>query len=222
MVIWGVWNGQRSGVFRPALAGALLLGLTVPVQADIYRWVDDNGTVHYSSTPQPETSQRERRIYDSEGRMREILPAPMSAEERAQAAAEREQAERNLEATQRARQDRVAREHQLRRAYTSLEEIEELRERRERSIGGNVLRSEAQEKTLLRERERIRRQLDGVNENSALADRYRAELDELDARIARERQYRRGQRERLSAIHERLDLDRRDFQQLVLNGRVND
>ncbi|WP_196800281.1 DUF4124 domain-containing protein [Thioalkalivibrio sp. ALE12] len=219
MVIWGAYNRKREGLWQSWVAAALLLGLAVPVQADIYRWVDDDGTVHYSSTPQPETSQRERRIYDSEGRMREILPAPMSAEERAQAAAEREQAERDLEATQRARQDRAAREQQLRRAYASLDEIEELRERRERSIAGNIQRSEAQEKTLLRERERIRRQLDGANEGSPLADRYRAELEELDARIARERQYRRGQRDRLSAIHERLDLDRRDFQQLVMNGR---
>ncbi len=219
MVIWGAYNRKREGLWRSWVAAALLLGLAVPVQADIYRWVDDDGTVHYSSTPQPETSQRERRIYDSEGRMREILPAPMSAEERAQAAAEREQAESDLEATQRARQDRAERERQLRRAYASLDEIEELRERRERSITGNIQRSEAQEKTLLRERERIRRQLDGANEGSRLADRYRDELQELDARIARERQYRRGQRDRLSAIHERLDLDRRDFQQLVMNGR---
>ncbi len=196
----------------------VLLALAVPAQADIYRWVDDDGTVHYSSSPQPETSQRERRVYDSEGRMREILPAPMSAEERAQAAAEREQAERDLEATQRARQDRAERETQLRRAYASLDEIEELRDRRERSIGSNIQRSEAQEKTLLRERERIRRQLDGANEDSGLADRYHAELEELDNRIARERQYRRGQRDRLSAIHERLDLDQRDFQRLVQNG----
>lgn len=219
MVIWGAYNRERSGLWRPALAGALLLALAVPAQAEIYRWVDDGGTVHYSSTPEPETSQRERRIYDSEGRMREVLPAPMSAEERAQAAAEREQAERHLEATRQARQDRAERERQLRRAYASLGEIEELRERRERSIVANIQRSEAQEKTLLRERERIRRQLAGTSQESRLADRYRSELDELDARLAREREYRRGQRDRLSAIHERLDLDRRDFQQLVLNGR---
>lgn len=201
------------------MAGALLLGLAAPVQADIYRWVDDDGTVHYSSTPQPETSQRERHIFDSEGRVREVLPAPMSAEERAQAAAEREQAERELEAALRARQDRAARERQLRRAYESLDEIEELRERRERAIGGTIQRSEAQETTLLRERERIRRQKDNAPDGSPLLERYRSEMEELDARIARERQYRRGQRDRLSAIHERLDLDRRDFQQLVLNGR---
>ncbi|MFO7953355.1 DUF4124 domain-containing protein [Thioalkalivibrio sp.] len=218
MVIWGACNRKRSGPVCSRVAGVVLLALAVPAQADIYRWVDDDGTVHYSSSPQPETSQRERRVYDSEGRMREILPAPMSAEERAQAAAEREQAERDLEATQRARQDRAERETQLRRAYASLDEIEELRDRRERSIGSNIQRSEAQEKTLLRERERIRRQLDGANEDSGLADRYHAELEELDNRIARERQYRRGQRDRLSAIHERLDLDQRDFQRLVQNG----
>ncbi|WP_081616680.1 DUF4124 domain-containing protein [Thioalkalivibrio sp. ALJ16] len=218
MVMKGTWNGKWSTLARAALGAGLLLALANPALADIYRWVDDDGTVHYSSTPQPETSQRERRIYDSEGRMREVLPAPMSPEERARAAAEREQAERDLEATQRARQDRAARQIQLRQAYASLEEIEELRERRERSIGGNIQRSEAQERTLLRERERIRRQKDRADEGSALMQRYQSEVEELDARIARERQYRRGQRERLAAIHERLDLDRRDFQHMVMNG----
>lgn len=200
------------------MAGGLLLALVNPAPADIYRWVDDDGTVHYSSTPEPETSQRERRVYDSEGRLRTVLPAPMSPEERARAAAEREQAERDLEATQRARQDRAVRVTQLRQAYASLEEIEQLRERRERSIDANIHRSEVQERTLLRERERIRRQMRRADEGSALIRRYQAEIAELNARIARERQYRRGQQERLSAIHERLDLDRRDFQRLVMNG----
>ncbi|WP_156000757.1 DUF4124 domain-containing protein [Thioalkalivibrio sp. ALJT] len=218
MVMKGRWNGKRLRLVQAGVAGGLLLALVNPAPADIYRWVDDDGTVHYSSTPEPETSQRERRVYDSEGRLRTVLPAPMSPEERARAAAEREQAERDLEATQRARQDRAVRVTQLRQAYASLEEIEQLRERRERSIDANIHRSEVQERTLLRERERIRRQMRRADEGSALIRRYQAEIAELNARIARERQYRRGQQERLSAIHERLDLDRRDFQRLVMNG----
>lgn len=197
----------------------MLLCLAVPAQAEIYRWVDDEGTVHFSTTPGPEASQRERRVYDSEGRMREVLPAPPTPEERAHAAAQREQAERALAAAQAAREDREARVRQLRRAYESLADIEALRERRVVAIESNLRLSEAQEKTLLRERERIRRQAGQLGRGSGdevLEARYAAELQEIDGRLARERGYRRSQQERLQAIHERLDLDREDFRELGL------
>lgn len=214
------WRASRFAIVTAVLSLFFLTGSADANSADteIYRWVDDDGTVTYSTTPEPEAAQRERRIYDSEGRVRDILPAPMSAEERAEAAAARAQAQRELEAAKRAREDRLRRETQLRRSYDSLQDIENLRERQERAIMANIERSEVQEKTLLRERQRIRRQMDRVDDNSSLAERYQTELEELDRRIAREREYRRGQREQLAAINERLDLDRRDFRQMVLNG----
>lgn len=197
--------------------GILLLCLGVPGQAEIYRWVDDQGTVHFSSTPGPETSQRERRVYDSEGRLREVLPAPPTPEERERAARDRAEAERALAAAQAAREDRDARLRQLRRAYESLEDIEALRERRASAIESNLRLSEAQEKTLLRERERIRHQKDRTTGEEVLEARYAAELRELDERIERERSYQKSQRERLQAIHARLDLDQEDFRELVLD-----
>lgn len=191
--------------------------LALPAHAEIYRWVDDDGTVHYSSTPKPETSQRERRVFDSRGLMREIIPAPPTAEEREQARAEQARAQQELEAARQARVDRAARERQLRQAYENLDEIEELRARREAAIGGDIARSEAQEITLLRERERIRRQHADIDSAPA-RERFEAQLEDLEVRIGRERDYRRGQHERLDAIQQRLDLDREDYQRLVLDG----
>ncbi len=203
----------RRGVFW----GLVALVLALPAHAEIYRWVDDDGTVHYSNTPQPEASQRERRVFDSRGLMREIIPAPPTLEEREQARAEQEQAQQELEAARQARADRATRAHQLRQAYENLEEIEELRARRESAIGGDIARSEAQETTLLRERERIRQQY-ADSESASSRERFKAQLDDLEERIARERAYRQGQQDRLSAIQQRLDLDREDYQRLVMDG----
>ncbi|WP_038056905.1 DUF4124 domain-containing protein [Thioalkalivibrio sp. ALRh] len=212
-------GGRKRGSvwWRGVLWGLLPLVLALPAHADIYRWVDDDGTVHYSNSPQPEASQRERRVFDSHGLMREIIPAPPTAEEREQARAEQEQAQQELEAARQARADQAARERQLRQAYENLDEIEELRARRVAAIGGDIARSEAQEITLLRERERIRRQYESSESASARA-RFEVQLEDLEARIDRERAYRRGQEDRLAAIQQRLDLDRDDYQRLVVNG----
>lgn len=211
-------GGKRGFVWwRGVFWGLLVLALMLPAHADIYRWVDDDGTVHYSNTPQPEASQRERRVFDSHGLMREIIPAPPTAEEREQARAEQEQAQQALEAARQARADQASRERQLRQAYENLDEIEELRARREAAIGADIARSEAQETTLLRERERIRQQY-ADSESASSRERFKVQLDDLEDRIARERAYRQGQEDRLSSVQQRLDLDREDYQRLVIDG----
>lgn len=212
----GATKGTR--LVGAALCGALLLALAAPASAEIYRWVDDQGNVHFSSTPQPEASQRERQVYDRSGMRRETLPAPPTEEERARMAAERAQAERELAAAQQAREDRASRAQQLRRAYESLEDIDELHERRVTTIRGNIERAEGQEAILLRERERIQRQKESRPNNEQLQARYASEIEELDERLERQRSYRRGQEQQLQAIEERLELDRRDFRELVVNG----
>lgn len=212
----GTTKGTR--LVGAALCGVLLLALAAPASAEIYRWVDDQGNVHFSSTPQPEASQRERQVYDRSGMQRETLPPPPTREERAQVAAEREEAERELAAAQQAREDQALRVQQLRRAYESLEDIDLLRERRVTTIRGNIQRSEGQETILLRERERIQRQKESRPNNEQLQARYALEIEELDERLERQRSYRRGQEQQLQAIEERLELDRRDFRELVMNG----
>lgn len=105
---------------------AAAFAITGSLLADTYRWVDDNGVVHYGDTLPPEAAEKQKQVLNDvalpistiEGRKtREQLQAE------ARAKADRERIEMDA-AKQRAR-DRI-----LLDTYLSVEEIEMLRDRR--------------------------------------------------------------------------------------------
>jgi hypothetical protein len=199
-----------------------LLFLVPPLDAQIYRWVDDAGVVHYSRTPPPAAAEREIRELDARGLEREVRPAPPTAEGRERAAQAREQ--QRLEAErleqERARQQaeaaaREVRVRQLHQAYASVEDIEEQRDRRLGMVQNALLLSERQEVTLQRERDRIAAQVEGAREGSNL-QQYQAQLADLDRRIAREHAFQERQRETMAEIEASAAADLEDYQRLVL------
>jgi hypothetical protein len=199
-----------------------LLFLVPPLDAQIYRWVDDAGVVHYSRTPPPAAAEREIRELDARGLEREVRPAPPTAEDRERAALAREQ--QRLEAErleqERARQQaeaaaREVRVRQLHQAYASVEDIEEQRDRRLGMVQNALLLSERQEVTLQRERDRIAAQVEGAREGSNL-QQYQAQLADLDRRIAREHAFQERQRETMAEIEASAAADLEDYQRLVL------
>ncbi len=93
---------------------------------ELYRWVDDNGVVHYGDSIPPEFSSRERQIMNSQGIQIGTLEAEKTPEQRAMDARLRaEEAQRMREIQMRKQRDRV-----LLDTYLSVEEIEMLRDRR--------------------------------------------------------------------------------------------
>lgn len=104
---------------------ALML-LAAPVQAQLYRWVDEQGNVHYSDHLPPQATQRKREVLDEQGRILESYDP--EAERRAAEARAREQA--RLEA-ERAKQEAQARhDRMLLKTYTTVEDIELVRDDR--------------------------------------------------------------------------------------------
>ena len=200
--------------------------LAAPLDARIYRWVDDGGIVHYSTTPPPAASQRELRVLDAQGRERQIRPAPPTAEEREREAEAREQQRQEALAREeeQARQQadaaaREARARQLHRAYASVDEILEQRDRRLAMVENTLLLSHSQEETLRRERERIAAQIERAPADSRDLERYRRELADLNQRIEREQLSQHRQREALTAIRDHAEADIRDFEHFVAPRR---
>ena len=106
---------KRRGFFQICLAlicmfSCLWIAISSAVAATkIYRWVDDNGLVHYSDTLPQSYAAREHKIYDENIILREEVAAPPSAEElerqlrqqrlkelQAQASAEQAQKDRQI------------------------------------------------------------------------------------------------------------------------------
>ena len=60
---------------------------TAPVQAErMFKWVDDEGNIHYSDRVPPQHSKRERREYDVSGRTVKVYERAKTPEEKAEAA----------------------------------------------------------------------------------------------------------------------------------------
>ncbi|AGA32096.1 hypothetical protein TVNIR_0389 [Thioalkalivibrio nitratireducens DSM 14787] len=207
---------RKGGLLVPLLLAPPLL------DAQIYRWVDDAGVVHFSTTPPPETADRERRVLDRLGIERRVLPAPMSSEERQRQEAEREQERIEAQRREREHAQRIAegvalesRVRQLHRAYASVDEIVDQRDRRLGLVANNLKLSEGQEATLQRERDRIAAQLDDTRASPENQERYRRELADLDRRVAREQSFQQRQREAMAAIREQAAADIRDYERLL-------
>lgn len=202
------------------LAGFLL----PPADARIYRWTDDAGVVHYSTTPPPSAADRELRILDNEGRQRQVRPAPPTAEERERAAKKREEERREAEQREREQAQRQAeaaareqRSRQLRAAYASVDEIRQQRDRRVEMVKTTLMLSERQEATLQSELERIAAQMRSSQADEHTMARYREEFADLESRIHREWAFQRRQREMLAEITSSAEQDMRDFERLM-NG----
>lgn len=101
----------------------LLLALAaLPAEARLYKWVDENGKVHYTDTPPPESASRGNAELSKTGN---VVRKTESAEERQRRlAAEAEEARRKREAEEQARRDRA-----LLATYTSEAEIDLARDR---------------------------------------------------------------------------------------------
>lgn len=107
---------------------ALLLLLLTPVaQADsLYKWVDENGVVHYGDAIPAEVAEKERHVLNQHGVTKEVLERAKTMEElRAMEEAQKEIERQRHAARVQAENDRI-----LLDTYLSEDEIEMLRDRR--------------------------------------------------------------------------------------------
>ena len=117
---------------------ALLLVLaTMPAAVsadDIYRWVDENGTVHFGDSVPPQYVKNDRDVINERGVKVKTLPGEKTAEER--------EAERIKAAEENERLARIEaakqRDEILLSTYLSVEEIEALRNRRQELLEGRI------------------------------------------------------------------------------------
>jgi hypothetical protein len=117
---------------KPSASAAILLSIAfcalsaTAAAQQIRRWVDDNGVVHYSEVVPPEYADRDRDVLNRQGIAVGFEEGLVTAEERAELArlaAEEEARRIELEAI-------ATRDKMLLDTYLSVEDIEDLRDRR--------------------------------------------------------------------------------------------
>lgn len=92
----------------------------------LYRWVDENGVVHYGDHIPPEYANRDRNVLNNQGVSVGFEEGERTETERADQA----QQEAEAAAQQRAREEVARHDRMLLATYLTVEDIEELRDRR--------------------------------------------------------------------------------------------
>ena len=146
------------------VALAFLL-VAVSAQAQLYRWVDDNGQVQYSDKPPVTGPKKGVSELDSQGVVRKAPVVPLSPEEKAKQDADRTQAI-----------DRERRDRALLQSFSNTREIDVLRDRQIEAVQGGI-------QTNALRRQSVEARLDRLNKQT---ESYKKHGKELPADLAGE------------------------------------
>lgn len=174
-----------------------LLVLPLVLPAELYRWVDEDGQVHYSDRLPPERSSDQRRVFTRGGETlrdveRQPTPEELEALERARRAAEEETLHRAEQERRQAEYDRM-----LLLSYGSEKDLEHSRERR-------LERIQVQLDSALQRRQRLEEEIHVLEREAAAAERGGADAETVYRRLE-------TSRERLARENTRLEQRRRDI-----------
>ncbi len=146
------------------IVGLAVLSLAMPVGAELYKWVDDNGNVHYSDSVPAHVAKdgQKREVKSDSGMTKQVIDPPSEAElERRRQ--KRLEAKRELERKRREEEEQAERDRRLKRMYTSVDEIKATRDQRLKAIDGQI--------------ETRRRRVEGTKERLAKQRKEAARLE---------------------------------------------
>ena len=200
------------------LLGAALVAAATGAEAGerLYRWVDDQGRVHYSDTVPPDQAGQRREIKTTEGATVDTVEPPPTREE-LEAEATRRAAEAQVRARQEAEQRR-RQEHDrmLLMTFTSVEEMHTARDERLGAIESQIGLVESRIEKLQQRRAQLREEAvtaERTGRGDAAAV-YR-ELEQIERSIRQNREAIEDKRDTQARIRLRFSEDIERFRELV-------
>ena len=166
-----------NAYLRIALLAAIALAASVAPAQRLYRWVDENGVVHYGDRIPPQYADRDRALLNDQGVTVGKEQGSITPEERA--AIEKQQ--REEAAALEARAETARRDRMLLETYLSVADIEDLRDRRLELLQSQI---DVTENYL----DGLRRRLDGLHAEASKHKPYtdREGASEVPADLALE------------------------------------
>ncbi|TAG82316.1 MAG: DUF4124 domain-containing protein, partial [Betaproteobacteria bacterium] len=143
----------------PVLTGLLVLPLVVfaaNASAQLYKWTDENGKVHYSDTVPPSATDRARKEMRPDGTVKKQVDRALTQEERRIAAAKAAEDEKERIA----REERERKDRALLSTYTSLVDFDRVRDRALTLADGELTALRKQEASTSAAREALQKQAD--------------------------------------------------------------
>jgi hypothetical protein len=132
-------------------AAAMVAATTGVWAAGTYKWVDDQGVVHYSDKAPPDVPLKGETVLDKQGReVGKVDPPLTPAQQRAKAEEEQRQ-----KALAKAKDDQARKDRALMQSYTNEEEIEISRQRSISTIEAQIKSAQAYTADLTRQQKAI-------------------------------------------------------------------
>lgn len=161
---------------RVGLLALPLLVAAASASAQLYKWTDENGKVHYSDTVPPNATDRARKEMRPDGTVKKQVERALTPEERRIAAAKA--AEEEKERT--VREERERRDRALLSTYTSLADFDRVRDRALTIADGELAALKKQEATNTTAREALQKQAEAHKKGPPLKLKNELDASEKD------------------------------------------
>jgi len=193
---------------------ALVVIATVPVLcgaagAATYKWVDDQGVVHYSDKVPPEAVTKGATVLDRQGRpVKKIDPAPTPEQLKAKAATEEEQ-----RAQARAQEDQARKDRALMQSYTTEAEIDVAKNRALTTLDAQIKSAQAYTADLMRRQQDLKKRKASFGDKPVPVDLER-DLNNVDIELSRETALIKERTDEVAAMTAKYDADKKRWQEI--------
>ena len=192
-----------------ALAVALALCSPGSAGAATYKWVDDQGVVHYSDKVPPEAVNKGATVLDKQGRpTQKIEPAPTPDQIKAKAAAEDQQRALAKSVEEQARKDRA-----LMQSYTDESEIDVARNRALSTIDTQIKAAQAYSADLARRQQDLKKKKASYGDKPVPIELER-ELNTVDVELSRQNVLIKQKTDEVAVVNAKYDTDKKRWEEI--------
>jgi len=189
---------KQNNLLTSGCTWALMMILLLDGQAawsgKLYKWVDENGKIHYSDSIPPEKLKQEHQVINRQGITRETVSAAKTKEELAkEQAAAREEA-RRLALEREQAQQQAARDRILLDTYLTEDDVKASRDRRITALDASIRIAQGHQNELTERLDTLRRQAaeaerrgNGLEPIKKQITQTKTQLKEIQALIAQKR-----------------------------------
>jgi hypothetical protein len=190
----------------------LLAAFAGMAQAKLYRWVDEEGNVHYSDRVPPAAAEKERKVLNEEGRTIERQQRAKTREE-----VEQEQrTEQQLIDEARRREEQRRQDRMLLMTFTTAEDLEHVRDDRVAAVDAQIMILEEKLERLRKLRADLDAQAAKLTEGgqAMISDDLNQRLQRNEAEIRRNEAYLKSRGAERQAIVDKFNADLERFKEL--------
>jgi hypothetical protein len=209
------WN-MASRWMVTLLVPTTLILLAPPVRATTYKWVDDQGVVHYTDKMPPEAVNKGNIELNKQGVPIKKTDPALTPEQRRAREAEEERARQAAKA----REDIERKDRALLQTYTTESEIDLARSRALGTIEGQVKSAQAYSAQLTKRKQELEARK-AAGGDKAAPQAVERELANVDAELAKQADLLAGKKKEVDVVNARYDNDKLRWQQLRAISEAN-